>query len=160
MIVPDWLKNQDNVFVLIVVLLLLQLWLLVHRRQEEERKIPERPISLQVEDLGRKVFIAIRSNDMYLYRGLFINGSEAKTILGGMAKEQLEKRSVQVLKRSLQKLVTELPNNSTYVGLSTTESTKLIIKIKTGSEEKDLYIGSVTRVDNSWRLLEPAGGLN
>ena len=141
------------------MLLLLWLWLLVHRRQEEEKKIPQRPIALKVEDLGRKAFVAIRSNDMYLYRGLFINGSEAQSLLGEMAREYLEKRSVQVLKDSMQNLIAEVPNNAIYVGLSTTEGTKLIIKIKTGDDEKDIYVGSVTRIDNSWRLLEPVGGL-
>jgi len=159
MVLPEWLKDQDNVFLIVAVLLLLWLWLLVHRRQEEEKKIPQRPIALQVEDLGRKAFIAIRSNDMYLYRGLFINGGEAKALLGDMAKEYLEKRSVRVLKNSMQTLIEEIPNNSTYVGLSTTEGTKLIIRIKTGDEERDIYVGSVTRIDNSWRLLEPVGGL-
>ena len=81
MILPEWLKNQDNVYLIITVLLLLWLWLLVHRRQEEEKKIPQRPIALTVEDLGRKVFIAIRSTDIFLYRGLFINGGEAKFLL-------------------------------------------------------------------------------
>ena len=159
MILPEWLKSQDNAFLMVAVLLLLWLWLLVHRRQEEEEKIPQRPITLRVEDLGRKSFIAIRSNDVYLYRGLFINGAEANSLLGDMAKEYLEKRSVQLLKNSMQTLSAEIPNNSTYVGLSTTEGTKLIIKIKAGKEEKDIYIGSVTRIDNSWRLLEPVGGL-
>ncbi len=159
MILPEWLKSQDNAFLIIAVLLLLWLWLLVNSRQEEEKKIPQRPIALQVEDLGRKAFIAIRSNDMYLYRGLFINGGEAKSLLGDLAKEYLDKRSAKVLKDSMQTLIAEIPNDATYVGLSTTEGTKLIIKIKSGTEEKDLYVGSVTRIDNSWRLLEPVGGL-
>ena len=159
MILPEWLKSQDNAFLIIAVLLLLWLWLLVHRRQEEDKKIPQRPIALQVEDLGRKAFIAIRNNDIYLYRGLFINGGEAKSLLGDLAKEYLDKRSAKVLKNSMQTLIAEVPNDATYVGLSTTEGTKLIIKIKSGTEEKDLYVGSVTRIDNSWRLLEPVGGL-
>ena len=159
MILPEWLRNQDNVFLIIAILLLLWLWLLVHRRQEEDKKIPQRPIALKVEDLGRKAFVAIRSNDIYMYRGLFINGGEANSLLGDMAKEYLEQRSVHVLKDSLQTLIADVPNNSTYVGLSTTEGTKLIIKIKTGDEERDIHIGSVTRIDNSWRLLEPVGGL-
>ena len=159
MILPEWLKSQDNAFLIIAVLLLLWLWLLVHRRQEEDKKIPQRPIALQVEDLGRKAFIAIRNNDIYLYRGLFINGGEAKSLLRDLAKEYLDKRSAKVLKNSMQTLIAEVPNDATYVGLSTTEGTKLIIKIKSGTEEKDLYVGSVTRIDNSWRLLEPVGGL-
>ena len=159
MIVPKWLQNQDNAFLIIVVLLLLWLWLLVHRRQEEERKIPERTIALNVADLGRKAFISIRSNDLFVYRGLFINGKEAKMLLGNMAKEYLERRSVEVLKESMQLLIEEIPKNATYVGLATTEGTKLIITIKDGEKEHDIYIGSVTRVENSWRLLEPKGGL-
>ena len=159
MILPEWLKNQDNVYLIIVILLLLWLWLLVHRRQEEDKKIPQRPIALQVEDLGRKAFVAIRNNDLYLYRGLFINGGEAKSLLGDLAKEYLDKRSPKVLKESMQTLIAEVPRDATYVGLSTTEGTKLIIKIKSGTEEKDLYVGSVTRIENSWRLLEPVGGL-
>ena len=159
MILPEWLRNQDNAYLIIAVLLLLWLWLLVHRRQEEEKKIPQRAIALSVDDLGRKAFIAIRSNDMYLYRGLFINGAEAKSLLGDLAKEYLEQRSVHVLKESMQTLRAEILKSSTYAGLSKTEGTKLIIKIKTNDEEKDVYIGSVTRIDNSWRLLEPVGGI-
>ena len=159
MIVPDWLRNQDNVFLLIVLLLLLWLWLLVYRRQEEERSVPERPIALTVDDLGRKAFICGRSNDIYLYRGLFINGMEARELLGDMAKEYLEKRNLQVLTHSLQTLHDQISKNATYVGLGTKEGTKLVIRIKVGTEEKNLSIGSVTQIGNSWRLLQPPEGI-
>ena len=114
MIVPDWLKNQDNVYLIIAVLLLLWLWLLINRRQEEERRIPIRPIALSVEDLGRKVFTYTRSNDIFSYRSLFINGSEARELLGEMAKEYLERRNPQCLTQSLQLLKDEIPNTAIW----------------------------------------------
>ena len=159
MIVPEWLKNQDNAFLIIAVLLLLWLWLLIHRRQEEKSKLPQRPMALSVEDLGRKAFVSGRSNDIFLFRGLFVNAIEAKSLLGEMSKEYLERRSVKRLKEALQTLSTEIPNHSTYVGLGTKEGTKLIITIKFGKKEKNIFVGSVTKIKNSWRLLEPFGGL-
>ena len=101
---------------------------MVNRRQEE-RSLPERPLPLTVEDLGRKVFTYARSNDVFSYRGLFINGSEARNLLGNLANEFLEKRNPQRLAQSLQTLKDEIPNSAIYVGLGTKEGTKLIIRI-------------------------------
>jgi len=160
MVLPEWLQNQDNVFLVVAVLLLLWLWLLVSRRQEEESHVPERPIALSVEDLGRKVFRYARSHNTLLYRGLFINGSEAHNLLGDMATEYLERRSPQRLMQSLRDLKAEIPSHATFIGLGATEGTKLIIRIKVGEEEQNIFIGSVTKIENAWRLLEPKGGLN
>ena len=39
MIIPEWLSNQDNAFLIVAILLLLWLWLLINRRQEEEKRL-------------------------------------------------------------------------------------------------------------------------
>ena len=159
MILPEWLKNQDNVLLVITILLLLWLWLLINRRHEKEHRIPDRPMPLSVQELARKAFVCGRSTDLYLYRGLFINGAEAKELLGDIATEYLEKRNPKVLSEALELLSNKIPNSASYVGLGRKEGTKLVIKIKIGAEEKDIVIGSVTNIGNVWRLLEPHGGL-
>jgi hypothetical protein len=160
MILPEWLKNQENALLIIAIFLLLWLWLLINRRQEEQQLLPERSTPLSVEELGRKAFICGRNTDIYLYRGLFINGSEANELLGNIATEYLEKRSPKILSKALDMLCNEIPNSATYVGLGKKKGTKLVIKIKIGTEEKDITIGSVTNIGNVWRLLEPCGGLD
>ena len=114
MIVPEWLKNQDNLLLVITIFLLLWLWLLVNRRHEKERPLPNRPMPLSVQELGRKAFICGRSTDLYMYRGLFINGAEAKELLGEIAAEYLEKRNPTFLSQTLELLSKEIPNSASY----------------------------------------------
>ena len=159
MVLPELLTDPDSGLLVVAILLLLWLWLLVNRRQESSKSIPQRPIALSVEDLGRKVFICSRSNDLFTFRSLFINGNEARTLLGPLAGAYLEQRSPQILKTSLEELSDSIPNTAVYIGLAKTEGTELIIKIRDGEVERDITIGSVTNIDNSWRLLQPSAGL-
>ena len=160
MILPELLTDPDSGLLVVAILLLLWLWLLVNRRQESNASIPQRPIALSVEDLGRKVFICSRSNDLFTFRSLFINGNEARTLLGPLAAAYLERRSPQILKTSLEELSDIIPTTAVYIGLAKTEGTELIIKIRDGNVERDITIGSVTNIDNSWRLLQPSSGLD
>ena len=159
MVLPELLADQDSALLVLALLLLLWLWLLVNRRQEEQQWVPERPIALTVEDLGRKAFICARSNDLFQYRSLFINGLETRELLGAMAKEYLECRSPELLREALEDLNMKIPIAAVYVGLAATEGTELIIKIKVGATERDINIGTVTKAGNSWRLLQPSGGI-
>ena len=160
MVLPELLTDPNSALLIVALLLLLWLWLLINRRQESSASIPQRPIALSVEDLGRKVFICSRSNDLFTFRSLFINGNEARTLLGPLATAYLERRSPQALKKSLEELSGQIPNTAVFVGLAKTEGTELIIKIREGEEERDITIGSLTNIDNSWRLLQPNGGLD
>ena len=160
MVLPELLTDPDSGLLVVAILLLLWLWLLVNRRQQSTTSLPERPIALSVEDLGRKVFICSRSNDLFTFRSLFINGNEARTLLGPLASAYLERRNPQVLKSALKELSDNISTTAVFVGLAKTEGTELIIKIRDGEVERDITIGSVTNIDNSWRLLQPSAGLD
>ena len=125
----------------------------------EQRKHSSATNRTFVEDLGHKVFICSRSNDLFISI-LFINGNEARTLLGPLAEAYLERRSPQILKTSLEELSDIIPTTAVYIGLAKTEGTELIIKIRDGDVERDITIGSVTNIDNSWRLLQPSSGLD
>jgi len=156
LILPDWLREQNTALLIVVLLLILWLWLLV-RRREEEATTPSRPSPMSADELGRFVFMAARSRDLSRYRGLFINGSEARDILKELAGSYLEHRSYTVLKDSLAVLSEQLPDKAVYDGLGEQKGRMLTIRIRDASGASQiLKIGTVTQIGSIWRLLEPA----
>ena len=112
---------------------------------------------MSTDELGRFVFMAARSRDLSLYRGLYLNGSEARDILNDLAGSYLEHRSYEVLKESLEFLSSQLPKAAIYDGLGEKKGRMLTIKVRDGSgSSKTLKVGTVTQVGSIWRLLEPS----
>ena len=101
--------------------------------------------------------MAARSNDLSSYRGLFINGSEARDLLKELAGSYLEHRSYTVLKSSLEALSSQLPDQAIYDGLGEKKGRMLTIRIRDQSgAARNLKVGTVTQLGPIWRLLEPA----
>ena len=156
LLLPEWLQDRNTALLLVVLLLVLWLWLLVRRREEEGQNIPTRPTPMSADELGRIVFMAARSQDLTRYRGLFLNGAEAKQILDSHAAAYLEQRSFEVLKESLATLAAQLPTGCTYDGLAEQRGRMMTIQVKTREGPQPIKVGTVARVGPVWRLLEPA----
>jgi hypothetical protein len=152
--IPDWMKQQDNAFLIIALLLTLWLWLLVSRR--EEVKIEERKTPLSPNELGRTVFSYCLSKDLKGYRSLFLNAREAHDKLGSVAEEFLEQRSVELLQKSFSQLTSQILIGTVYVGIDEQEKSKIVIIVRLpDNQQVSVPIGSVTVVGRVLRLLEP-----
>jgi|GEM_PF-5885836 len=156
MLIPAWLTNQDNALLIIVLLLLLWLWLLVSRRQEEDilniRKIP-----LSDNELGRAVFMSCLSNDLRAYRSLYLTAKEAHDKLGTIAEQYLEQRDASVLEGAFNKLCESIKVGCIYKGTEPDQSGVLCLQVQPKSGEQfKVTVGTMTVVENVYRLLSPA----
>ena len=158
MLIPGWMREQDNALLLIALLLTLWLWLLVTRRAEVTYEEPrqERKSPLTPNELGRAIFSYCLSKDLQGYRSLFLNAREAHEKLGAVAEQFLEKRSVQVLQQSFDQLTSTILIGSVYAGIDEQERSKIVIIVRLpDGEQKHLMVGSITVVGTVLRLLEP-----
>jgi len=81
----DFSFLQDHRTALLGVALLLCMWLLLRVNRHEKEKRITRPTPLTPHELGHMVFRAAISNDISIFRQLFLNGGEARSLLGEMA---------------------------------------------------------------------------
>ena len=139
---------------LVVLLLLFWLWLLVQRRQEEERSFRKTPLS--ADELGRAVFIYCLSHDIRGYRSLYLTAKEAHDKLGTVAEQYLEQRGVTVLEDAFNTLCESIQVGCIFKGIEPGESGLLILRVLPKAGELfTLTIGTMTMVDNAYRLLSP-----
>jgi hypothetical protein len=153
--IPLWLRDNDNVFLLVALLLCMWL-LLISQRKEEMKEPPKRISPVSADELGRAAFVAILRNDIFQWRELFINGGEARTIFNDLAPAYMEKRSHDFLKMSLQRLHDEMGNGGYYVGLDKSDKKTLAIVYTIGEKKNTMKVGTVTLVGPIWRLLTPS----
>ena len=157
MVVPEWLQDQNNVLLSVALLLVLWLWLLISRRQQSEQPIHlQRKMPLNPEELGRMVFAAALSNDLRLYRSLFLNALEAREKLGDFSDQYLQKRDLQLLQKTFAQLKIRINQGTTYVSVDSNQPTTLAIIVRRNDLEVSIPIGSITQVGTVIRLLEPA----
>ena len=155
MIIPDWMKQQENALLLIALLLTLWLWLLVSRRQEESvRDLRKSPLT--ADELGRAVFACCLSKDLKGYRSLFLNAREAHDKLGAVAEAFLEQRNLSLLQQAFAQVQSQISVGSVYLGVDDQGKTTMVIRVRSvDGEERSVPVGSITVVGSVLRLLEP-----
>lgn len=140
---------------LVVLLLLFWLWLLVQRRQEDERSFRKTPLS--PDELGRAVFMYCLSHDIRGYRSLYLTAKEAHDKLGAVAEQYLEQRGVTVLEDAFNTLCDSIEVGCIYKGIESGEASVLSIHVQPkAGEQFKVTVGSMTMVDNAYRLLSPS----
>ena len=138
-----------------VLLLLFWLWLLVQRRQEEERSFRKTPLS--PDELGRSVFMYCLSNDIRGYRSLYLTAKEAHDKLGAVAEQYLEQRDVTILEKAFNHLCDSIEVGCIYKGIESKDSSVLTLMVQSKSGNQSLVcVGTMTMVDNAYRLLNPS----
>lgn len=146
------LSNEDTALLVVAVLLCLWLWLIVRRREEEEQF--KRPTPLSLNELGRMVFQAARSQDQRVWRALFLNGAEAAKRMGKQADEWLEEHSMMRLAELLEAIGQCIPAKSIYVGCEQQEDGRCVLKLRHAEGEEFLVaIGRAEKVGAAWRLI-------
>ncbi len=150
--VQEWLLEGYNAPLLLVLLLLGWLWMLVRRREEGQRR-PKRPEPLNLDELGRLAFQAARGRDLHLWRDLFINGAEARDLLGDRAKSFLESRSPQVLAAVLDAVGDAIPADSRFGGMVTAEDGTHALQAVSESGTVDVPLGRSVQVGVTFRLV-------
>ena len=153
----DVTEHQDLLLLTVASLLAMWLWLLVRRREEAGFQRPKRPEPLSLDELARSAFQAARSRDMASYRSLFLNGAEARDILGEDAAAYMGARNPIVLQRNLNHLAGELSTDATFVGSVPVTGDRVAMCIrKPGHEDRALLLGSVVQVGHIYRIFGPA----
>ena len=148
----DWLREGANAPLLVAMLLLCWLLLLVRRREDESRK-PRRPEPVSLDELGRLAFQAALSGDPHLWRDLFVNGAEARRLLGEQAGAFLETRSPEVLAKVLATVAPDVPTGSVYAGVDTDDRGVHALRVRyPNGREADVVIGRAVQVGMAWRL--------
>ncbi len=106
----------DQRTLLLLLALLLAFWLLtrVHTRESAP---PPRRTPVTINELGRCVFEVATGHDFVGYRGLFLAGAEARTVLGDAAEVYLDRRTREFLERAMTALQALIPAGSHYEGI-------------------------------------------
>ena len=150
---PD--KNYNQEFLAIIGLLLLWLYTRKHNREVEARR-PVRANPLSPDELGRVLFGLIQSKNALAYRALFLNGSEARTMMGQAdAEAYLEGRSGAHLQKAFQRMVEKVPQGAMYQECSISEEVCTLVVTTPEGAEIPLAVGRVALVGAVIRLVSP-----
>lgn len=126
----------------------------MQRRQEVERSFRKTPLS--PDELGRAVFMYCLSNDIRGYRSLYLTAKEAHDKLGSVAEQYLEQRDVSALEEAFNALCDSIEVGCIYKGIESGDSGVLTLLVQSKSGKQDtVYIGTMTMVENAYRLLSP-----
>jgi hypothetical protein len=149
-----WLQTGANGPLVVVLLLMGWLWMLVRRRGDETASRPVRPNPLSLDELGRTAFKAAMQQDLWLWRDLFVNGAEARALLGEQATAFLETRSPDVLDGVLAATAAHIPAGATYGGVEHDATGGLaLVVVLPGDGGRDLApIGHGVQLGTIWRL--------
>lgn len=152
--VQAWLLEGANAPLLLVLLLLLWLLTVVRRREEPHLRRPRRPEPVNLDELGRFAFQAARSRDDHLWRDLFINGAEARALLGDRAQAFLEARPPDVLRSVLDAVADQIPRDAIFDGLETDDAGHHALRIRSEQAGPGLVgIGRAVQLGVAWHLL-------
>jgi hypothetical protein len=147
------LSTEDTALLVVAALLCLWLWLLVRRREETRRF--ERPIPLTLDELGRMVFQAARSQDRRTWRALFLNGAEAADRMGREAERWLETHDMAHLADLLDAINESIPPQTIYLGCEEQRDGRCALKLKQPEGDEFLVaVGRADKVGTAWRLIE------
>ena len=150
---PD--KNYNQEFLAIIGLLLLWLYTRKHNREVEARR-PIRANPLSPDELGRVLFGLLQSKNALGYRALFLNGVEARTMMGQEdAESYLEERSGVFLQGAFQAMVAKMPIGAIYKECSISEEVCTLVIADTSGKEFALSVGRVALVGAVIRLVSP-----
>lgn len=149
-----WLQTGANGALVVVLLLMGWLWMLVRRRDDGVAERPVRPEPLSSDELGRTAFKAAMQRDTQLWRDLFINGAEARALLGDEAAGFLEARSPEVLDGVLDATAAHIPTGATYGGVErdASGSLALVVVLPDGGDRDLAPIGHAVQLGTIWRL--------
>ena len=146
------LSNEDTALLVVAALLCFWLWLLVRRREEE--KTFQRPTPLSLNELGRMVFQAARSQDQRTWRALFLNGAEAAARMGQDAEQWLEDHSMVHMADLLDDIGQCIPPRAIYVGCENQPDGRCTLKLrKHEGEEFLVVVGRADKIGPAWRLV-------
>lgn len=150
-----WLLEGANAPLLLVLLLLLWLLTIVRRRDDPRERRPRRPEPVNLEELGRLAFQAARSRDAHLWRNLFINGAEARSLLGGeRAQAFVETRTPELLRSVLDAVADQVPRDAVFDGIETDDAGHHAIRMRSESQGPRLVgIGRSVQMGVAWRLV-------
>ena len=150
-------SNRDELLALVALLLL---WALT--RSEEEKKVrrarPMRHSPVTLDELGRLVYGIAKGNNLDDYRALYINGGEARELIGGEAAEAyLNTRTVPMLSKSLQGLFDALNGGQQYRGVESLPDERFALRfLGENGEEQVVPVASYVEVKAVLRLVIPA----
>ena len=97
------------------------------------------------------------SHDIRGYRSLYLTAKEAHDKLGDVAEQYLEQRGVTVLEDAFNTLCDSITVGCIYKGIEPRESGVLSLQVQSQVGERlNVEIGTMTVVDNAYRLLSPA----
>lgn len=149
-----WLLEGANAPLLLVLLLLLWLLTIVRRRDDPRERRPRRPEPVSLEELGRLAFQAARSRDDHLWRDLFINGAEARSLLGDRAQAFVEGRSPELLRSVLDAVADQVPLDAVFDGIETDDAGHHAIRMRSETKGPRLVgIGRSVQMGVAWRLV-------
>lgn len=150
----SWLHSGANGPLVVVLLLMGWLWMLVRRREGDRLERPVRPNPLSLDELGRTAFKAAMQRDAQLWRDLFVNGAEARRLLGDDAARFLEARTPAVLDGVLDSTAAYIPVGATYGGVEgdAAGSLALIVRMPDDPTPDLAPIGHAVQVGSIWRL--------
>ena len=152
--VRAWLLEGANAPLLLVLLLLLWLLLIVRRRDDSAQARPRRPEPVSLQELGRLAFQAARSRDERLWRDLFINGAEARALMGDHAEGFLEARSPTTLRQDLDAIADQIPRDGVFGGIQTDDTGLHAVTVQSESVgPRPVGIGRSVQLGVTWRLL-------
>jgi len=152
--VQSWLLEGANAPLLLVLLLLLWLLLIVRRREEPAGVRPRRPEPVTLQELGRLAFQAARGRDERLWRDLFINGAEARALVGTRAEAFLETRPPVRLREALDLVSSQIPLDGTFDGLVTGADGVHAVRVESETRGPSMVgIGRSVQLGVIWRLV-------
>jgi hypothetical protein len=148
-----WLQTGANGPLVLVLLLMGWLWMLVRRRESDTPERRLRPAPMSLDKLGRAAFLAALNRDQQMWRDLFVNGAEARTLLSDGAATFLEARTPAVLDSVLHSVVAEVRSGSIYGGVETDASGGHALRVTLPDGGVALApIGHTVQVGPAWRL--------
>ncbi|HCH62897.1 MAG: hypothetical protein CL927_16385 [Deltaproteobacteria bacterium] len=146
------LSQDDTALLVVAALLCFWLWMLVRRREEETQF--KRPTPLSLNELGRMVFQAARSQDQRTWRALFLNGAEAANKMGERADGWLEEHSMIRLAELLDAIGQCIPPKAIYLGCEQQADGRCALKLRKHEGEEFLVaVGRAEKVGAAWRLV-------
>ena len=157
---PGFLSTpSDKQTAMLVVVLLLLSWLLVRVRRlaTDDQHGPRfrRPDPLSIHELGHFAFQAARSRDTRTWRALFLNGGEAREVLGAKAESWLAENTELELGDKLELIADCIPPKSSYAGCEEQDDGRIALRVRPVDGGEDLLIafGRPTQVGRMWRLV-------
>lgn len=151
-------SQSDAQTAMLVVVLLLLSWLLVRVRRlasdEDRGPVFRRPDPLSIHELGHFAFQAARSRDTRTWRALFLNGAEARSVLGKQADRWLAENTEVELGDKLDLIAGCIPAQATYAGCEEQDDGRVALRVRPqAGDDMLIAIGRPQQIGHLWRLV-------